>query len=455
MGSLAVSEPACSAPRSPSRRSGPASPGSPAGTPTRRPSARRSARRPSTPRRGRSPTPWPASSSSSSPCPSASLVATTRDVLAAAGADDDRHRRRLDEARARAGDRRRALRAGPSARRRRDRRPRSRRRGPLRRRDVVPDAADVDGHVPRRARRAVRRDPRRAHDPTRRRDPRPAARADEPSPPCAREPAHAERRRGRRRGARLRRRVAARDDARRGREPGRLGRHLRRERRSDRRRARRARRSARRGRARAARRATAPSSSGGSRGGRRRAAGCSSTPTAPRRACSTASACAIPDKPGVLARITQTLGAAGINIEDFELRHVSPEYGGVLVILVSGARERRARADAASPRGLLRRLGSAGVLGAARRGSAPPSSVRRGRAPHGTDRATSGVVPDHRVPTMSDDGRRPESAQPMTASRSATATACVRVRAPSFVIARCAWARTVSGERKSDAPISA
>ncbi len=45
----------------------------------------------------------------------------------------------------------------------------------------------------------------------------------------------------------------------------------------------------------------------------------------------------VPDKPGVLARITQTLGAAGINIEDFELRHVSPDYGGVLVILVTGA----------------------------------------------------------------------------------------------------------------------
>jgi prephenate dehydrogenase/chorismate mutase/predicted amino acid-binding ACT domain protein len=45
----------------------------------------------------------------------------------------------------------------------------------------------------------------------------------------------------------------------------------------------------------------------------------------------------IPDKPGVLARITQTLGAAGVNIEDFELRHVSPDYGAVLVILVTGA----------------------------------------------------------------------------------------------------------------------
>ena len=59
----------------------------------------------------------------------------------------------------------------------------------------------------------------------------------------------------------------------------------------------------------------------------------------------------IPDKPGVLARITQSLGAAGINIEDFELRHVSPEYGGVLVILVSGGD------NAELARTLLRREG--------------------------------------------------------------------------------------------------
>ena len=53
----------------------------------------------------------------------------------------------------------------------------------------------------------------------------------------------------------------------------------------------------------------------------------------------------VPDRPGVLARITQILGAARINIEDFELRHVSPEYGGVLVILVAGAdNAERARA---------------------------------------------------------------------------------------------------------------
>ncbi len=59
----------------------------------------------------------------------------------------------------------------------------------------------------------------------------------------------------------------------------------------------------------------------------------------------------VPDRPGVLARITQILGAAQINLEDFELRHVSPEYGGVLVILVAGAE------NAAQARDLLRREG--------------------------------------------------------------------------------------------------
>jgi prephenate dehydrogenase len=61
----------------------------------------------------------------------------------------------------------------------------------------------------------------------------------------------------------------------------------------------------------------------------------------------------VPDRPGVLARITQILGTAQINIEDFELRHVSPEYGGVLVILVAGAD------NAAKARELLRREGLA------------------------------------------------------------------------------------------------
>jgi prephenate dehydrogenase len=61
----------------------------------------------------------------------------------------------------------------------------------------------------------------------------------------------------------------------------------------------------------------------------------------------------VPDRPGVLARITQILGAAQINLEDFELRHVSPEYGGVLVILVAGAD------NASRARELLRREGFA------------------------------------------------------------------------------------------------
>ena len=61
----------------------------------------------------------------------------------------------------------------------------------------------------------------------------------------------------------------------------------------------------------------------------------------------------VPDRPGVLARITQILGTAQINLEDFELRHVSPEYGGVLVILVAGAE------NAARARELLRREGFA------------------------------------------------------------------------------------------------
>ena len=47
----------------------------------------------------------------------------------------------------------------------------------------------------------------------------------------------------------------------------------------------------------------------------------------------------VPDRPGVLAGITQSLGAQRINIEDFELHHVSPERGGTLTLLVTGAAE--------------------------------------------------------------------------------------------------------------------
>ena len=47
----------------------------------------------------------------------------------------------------------------------------------------------------------------------------------------------------------------------------------------------------------------------------------------------------VPDRPGVLAGITQALGAERINIEDFELHHVSPERGGTLTLLVAGETE--------------------------------------------------------------------------------------------------------------------
>ena len=49
----------------------------------------------------------------------------------------------------------------------------------------------------------------------------------------------------------------------------------------------------------------------------------------------------VPDRPGVLAGITQALGAERINIEDFELLHMSPDRGGTLTVLVSGEDEAR------------------------------------------------------------------------------------------------------------------
>jgi prephenate dehydrogenase len=53
----------------------------------------------------------------------------------------------------------------------------------------------------------------------------------------------------------------------------------------------------------------------------------------------------VPDRPGVLAGITQALGAERINIEDFELQHLSRERGGTLTLLIAGEEE-AARAGA-------------------------------------------------------------------------------------------------------------
>jgi prephenate dehydrogenase len=49
----------------------------------------------------------------------------------------------------------------------------------------------------------------------------------------------------------------------------------------------------------------------------------------------------VPDRPGVLAGITQALGAERINIEDFELQHMSPDRGGTLTVLITGEDEAR------------------------------------------------------------------------------------------------------------------
>jgi hypothetical protein len=49
----------------------------------------------------------------------------------------------------------------------------------------------------------------------------------------------------------------------------------------------------------------------------------------------------VPDRPGVFAGITQALGAERINIEDFDLEHISPERGGTVTLLVTGEDEAR------------------------------------------------------------------------------------------------------------------
>jgi prephenate dehydrogenase len=64
----------------------------------------------------------------------------------------------------------------------------------------------------------------------------------------------------------------------------------------------------------------------------------------------------VPDRPGVLAGITQALGAERINIEDFELRHMSAERGGTLRILVSG------EGEAARAAALLEEQGYSAVI---------------------------------------------------------------------------------------------
>ena len=53
----------------------------------------------------------------------------------------------------------------------------------------------------------------------------------------------------------------------------------------------------------------------------------------------------VPDRPGVLSGITQALGAEKINIEDFELHHLTPERGGTLSVLIAGEEAARRAAE--------------------------------------------------------------------------------------------------------------
>src|SRR5206468_9785160 len=59
----------------------------------------------------------------------------------------------------------------------------------------------------------------------------------------------------------------------------------------------------------------------------------------------------VPDRPGVLAGITQALGAERINIEAFELQHLSRERGGTLTLLVGGEAEAVRAASLPEPQG--------------------------------------------------------------------------------------------------------
>ena len=47
----------------------------------------------------------------------------------------------------------------------------------------------------------------------------------------------------------------------------------------------------------------------------------------------------LPDRPGVLAGIFQALGAERINVEDFEMEHLSTDRGGTLTVIVAGEDE--------------------------------------------------------------------------------------------------------------------
>ena len=126
-------------------------------------------------------------------------------------------------------------------------------------------------------------------------------------------------------------------------------------------------------RSRARRRATQASSRAGSARRPATAGGCSPTPI-PTRATLQRLRVHVPDRPGVLAGITQALGAERINIEDFELQHVSPERGGD----ADAARRRRGGGRAGARRCSRRRVTASSSRRCSRTMRIEPAVVARG-----------------------------------------------------------------------------
>lgn len=59
----------------------------------------------------------------------------------------------------------------------------------------------------------------------------------------------------------------------------------------------------------------------------------------------------VPDRPGVLAEVTTTVGEAGVNIEDLEIVHAAEGRRGVIHLTISGAQNARTAADALRKKG--------------------------------------------------------------------------------------------------------
>ena len=207
----------------------------------------------------------------------------------------------------------------------------------LRRRHLVPHASAGDGSRALSLPARLRLLPRGRPGGGRPGRARPPARAHQSSAARAREPASEPGRRTAGRGPRAARRgggVVPRHDARGGREPAHLGGHLPRERADA---------------PRGALGAPAPGRAAGDCARRRRRGlprpldrrgGREPPPPAAgrvrRRRHAAARARPRSRSAGSARRITQALGAERINIEDFELRHDSPERGGVVTLLVAG-----------------------------------------------------------------------------------------------------------------------